>query len=48
MAGSNRATSETVELMQALEAAPHRFNFFQAMRLIEAANPHLGAARQGA
>ncbi len=41
MASSNRATPETVALMQALEAAPHRFNFFQAMRLIEAANPHL-------
>ncbi len=49
MAGSNRATSETVALMQALEEAPHRFDFFQAMRLIEAANPHMeriGTARK--
>ncbi len=41
MAGSNRATPETLALTQALEAAPYKFNFFQAMRLIEAANPHL-------
>lgn len=40
MAGSHRATPETVALMQALEEAPHRFDFYQAMRLIEAANPH--------
>lgn len=41
MAGTNRATPEVVELVRALEAAPHRFNFFQAMRLIEASNPNM-------
>ena len=39
MAGTHRATPETVELARALEAAPYKFNFFQAMRLVEAANP---------
>ncbi len=41
MAGANRATSEAVELVRALEEAPYKFNFFQAMRLIEAGNPGL-------
>ena len=39
MASKNRSTSQTVELSRALAEAPHRFDFFQAMRLIEAANP---------
>lgn len=39
MASKNRSTSQTVELTRALAEAPHRFDFFQAMRLIEAANP---------
>jgi type VI secretion system protein ImpH len=41
MASANRTTSETVELARKLEEAPYKFNFFQAMRLIEAANPSL-------
>lgn len=39
MASANRASPETVGLTQALKDAPYKFNFFQAMRLIEAANP---------
>ena len=39
MAGANRATSEAVEFVRALEEAPYKFNFFQAMRLIEAGRP---------
>lgn len=39
MASKNRSTTQTVELSRALEEAPHKFNFFQALRLIEAANP---------
>jgi type VI secretion system protein ImpH len=45
MASENRASPETLGLTQALEEAPYKFNFFQAMRLIEAANP--GMARLG-
>ena len=45
MASENRASSETIELTQALAEAPYKFNFFQVMRLIEAANP--GTARLG-
>lgn len=41
MASANRASSETVELLRALEAAPYKFNFFQAMRLVEAVSPGL-------
>ena len=39
MASANRASSETVALLQSLEETPYKFNFFQALRLIEAANP---------
>ena len=49
MASANRATPEAVELIRALEEAPYKFNFFQAMRLIEAGNPGLdrvGTGRQ--
>jgi len=45
MASENRASSETLGLMRALEEAPYKFNFFQVMRLIEAANP--GMSRLG-
>jgi type VI secretion system protein ImpH len=41
MAGENRATSEIIGLVRALEEAPYKFNFFQAVRLIEAENPGL-------
>ena len=44
MAGSNRASPQTLELLRALESAPHRFNFFQALRLIEAHNRRDAAA----
>mgnify|MGYP001815947419 FL=1 len=47
MAGANRATPETVEFLRALEEAPYEFNFFQAMRLIEASNPGLDRAGTG-
>lgn len=47
MAGANRATPETVELVRALEEAPYKFNFFQAMRLIEASNPGLDRLGKG-
>ena len=39
MASANRSTSQTVDLARELEEAPYKFNFFQAMRLIEATNP---------
>ena len=39
MASENRASAETVTLIQALEEKPYKFNFFQAMRLIEAQSP---------
>lgn len=45
MASAHRATSEAIGLLQALEQAPYRFNFFQVLRLIEAENP--GMARFG-
>ncbi len=41
MASANRTTSQAVELSRALEEAPYKFEFYQAMRLIEAANPGL-------
>ena len=41
MAGANRATPEAVELVRALEEAPYKFNFFQAVRLLEAGSPAL-------
>ena len=47
MASANRATSEAVELVRALEEAPYKFNFFQAMRLIEAGNPGLDRVGTG-
>lgn len=39
MAGETRATSEAVGLAAALEEAPYKFDFNQAMRLIEAGSP---------
>lgn len=47
MASANRASSEVVELVRALEEAPYKFNFFQAMRLIEATNPHMERIGKG-
>ena len=47
MASANRATSEAVELVRALEEAPYKFNFFQAMRLIEAGSPGLDRVGTG-
>jgi type VI secretion system protein ImpH len=47
MASANRATSEAVELVRALEEAPYKFNFFQAIRLIEAGSPGLDRAGTG-
>jgi len=47
MAGANRATSEAVEFVRALEESPYKFNFFQAMRLIEAGNPGLDRVGTG-
>ena len=41
MASANRPTSAAVELVRALEEAPYKFNFFQAVRLLEASNPGL-------
>lgn len=49
MASENRSTTQTVELARELGDAPYKFNFFQAMRLLEAANPQmdkLGKARR--
>ncbi len=45
MAGAYRATPKALEVEEALKEAPYRFNFFQVLRLIEAANP--GMARLG-
>ncbi len=42
MARKNRPTSQTVELSRELTEAPYKFDFFQALRLIEAANPGMG------
>lgn len=47
MASANRPTSASVELARALEEAPYKFNFFQAMRLIEAGNPGLDRVGTG-
>jgi type VI secretion system protein ImpH len=47
MASANRASSEVVDLVRALEEAPYKFNFFQAMRLIEATNPHMERIGKG-
>jgi len=47
MASANRASSEVVELVRALGEAPYKFNFFQAMRLIEATNPHMERIGKG-
>ena len=41
MASSNWASREAVELTQALESAPYKFNYFQLLRLIDALNPEL-------
>lgn len=50
MAGENRATSDTLTLYRELEEAPWKFDFFQAMRLLEAAqkgkSPRIGASLQ--
>ena len=39
MDAENRAASDRVALMQALSGAPHRYSFFQAVRLLECAFP---------
>ena len=39
MASENRASAQAVDLIQALEEKPYKFNFFQAMRLLEAQSP---------
>jgi len=39
MASEDRTPTQTVDLIQALEEKPYKFNFFQAMRLIEAQSP---------
>jgi len=41
MASENRASSEAVDFVTALESAPYKFNFYQALRLIEARNPDM-------
>jgi type VI secretion system protein ImpH len=39
MASENRASAAAVDLIRALAETPYKFNFFQAMRLIEAQSP---------
>jgi type VI secretion system protein ImpH len=49
MAGEDRGAGRRVALFDALEAAPHKFDFFQALREIECAFPELpriGEARR--
>jgi type VI secretion system protein ImpH len=49
MAGENRLPTRALELMQALESEPHRFDLFQAMRRLECAfrdRPRLGEAQR--
>ena len=47
MASANRTSSEVVKLVRALDEAPFKFDFFQAMRLIEAINPHMERIGKG-
>jgi type VI secretion system protein ImpH len=47
MAGSNRASSQALEFRTKLAADPYRFEFFQALRMLEALNadkPRIGKA----
>lgn len=39
MAGSNRASAQAVALLSDLAENPHKFEFYQALRLLEALNP---------
>ena len=39
MAGKKRTTSSAVEMVRALEDEPHRYGFFQALRVLECAHP---------
>lgn len=39
MAGKKRTASSAVEMARALEDEPHRYGFFQALRLLECAHP---------
>lgn len=41
MAGSNRASTKAVELLAELGSNPHRFEFYAAMRLLDALHPEL-------
>jgi type VI secretion system protein ImpH len=41
MARSNWSSREALELTQALESAPYRYNFFQLLRTIDSLNPQL-------
>jgi type VI secretion system protein ImpH len=51
VAGENGTTAHTLELLRALQEAPYRFGFFQALRRIECAHPsrpRIGEARRPA
>ena len=51
MAGSQRAAADSVALLQALTEAPYRYDFFQALRRLEAAcpdKPRLGKGKRPA
>ncbi len=41
MAGAHRASSQALDLWSQLASNPHKFEFFQALRLLEAAHPDL-------